>query len=208
MCADGDESSGSVTRWIAEAKAGDLDAARRLWERYFERLLRLCQKKMPQRSRRAEDEEDVVVSALESFYQGLRDGRFARLDDRDDLWRLLATMTHRKAVDHLRHHERQKRGASQIVGESTLDRDASDGRGIEQIIAQEPTPQFAALVAEACARKLSSLGNADLQRVARRRLEGYSNEEIARELACSVRTIERKLWIIRSLWSSEEAEDD
>jgi len=204
MSANSDDSQGSVTGWIGEAKAGDQDAAGKLWERYFERLVHLCRKKLPQPARRVEDEEDVVVSALESFYKGLQQGHFSRLGDRDDLWQLLVVMTSRKAVDHIRAHQRHKRGADQVVGESVLDGDTSGCRGIEQIVSAEPTPQFAAQVAEECERRLAELDSAPLQLVARRKLEGYSNEDIAKELDCSIRTVERKLWVIREIWSSEE----
>ena len=37
-----DEGGGSVTRWIGELKAGEPDAAQRLWERYFADLVRLA----------------------------------------------------------------------------------------------------------------------------------------------------------------------
>ena len=33
--------------------------------------------------------------------------------------------------------------------------------------------------------------------------EGYSNEEIARSLDCSLRTVERKLEVIRKRWTAE-----
>jgi hypothetical protein len=34
-------------------------------------------------------------------------------------------------------------------------------------------------------------------------LEGYCNEEIARGLDCSLRTVERKLEVIRKRWTAE-----
>ena len=46
--------------------------------------------------RRASDEEDVALSAFQSFYQGIARGRFPQLEDRDNLWRLLITITARK----------------------------------------------------------------------------------------------------------------
>src|SRR5262249_43550979 len=40
-------------------------------------------------------------------------------------------------------------------------------------------------------------------KVALLKLEGYSNEEIARSLDCSLRTVERKLEVIRKRWTAE-----
>jgi hypothetical protein len=60
--ATGDE--GSVTRWLAELKAGDPAAAQRLWARYFADLVRLARARLRQAPRAAEDEEDVALSAF------------------------------------------------------------------------------------------------------------------------------------------------
>jgi hypothetical protein len=37
---------GSVTHWIGALKAGDKEAAQPLWERYFDRLVRLAGAKL------------------------------------------------------------------------------------------------------------------------------------------------------------------
>ena len=101
---------GSVSRWFDPLRAGDPVAAQRLWERYFSRTVSLARKKLQGSPRRAADEEDVALLAFASFCKGVEEGRFPRLDDRDDLWRLLGTLTARKAA-HLRRDEgRLKRG--------------------------------------------------------------------------------------------------
>src|SRR6059036_1916383 len=82
-------SAGSVTAWIGALKAGDHAAAQKLWERYYEQLVRLARKKLAGGRRRAADEEDVVQNALDSFYRGAAQGRFPQLRDRDNLWPLL-----------------------------------------------------------------------------------------------------------------------
>ena len=63
----------SVTHWINQLKAGDPDAAQKLWERYFRRLVSLARKK-----RRAADEEDVALSAFDSFCRGAEQDRCHR----------------------------------------------------------------------------------------------------------------------------------
>src|ERR1051326_5991770 len=92
---------GSITAWIGQLKAGRKDAAQPVWERYFQRLAGLACKKLGS-SRRATDEEDVALSAIHSFFLGAKKGRFPQLEDRDDLWKLLVTITERKALDQLR----------------------------------------------------------------------------------------------------------
>jgi hypothetical protein len=36
-------------------------------------------------------------------------------------------------------------------------------------------------------------------------MEGYTNDEIAAKLGCALRSVERKLKVIRSLWGQVEA---
>src|SRR5689334_12616311 len=89
---------GSITRWIAELKAGQDAAVQPLWERYFSRMVELARVRL--RSSRhkdaGSDEEDAALSAFDSLCAGLARGRFPRLADRDDLWRLLVVITSRK----------------------------------------------------------------------------------------------------------------
>jgi hypothetical protein len=95
MCDGG----GSVTRWVGGIKAGDPEAARRLWERYFAELVRLARARLRDAPRAAADEEDAALSAFDSLCRGAEQGRFPHLDDRADLWRVLVTITARKAAD-------------------------------------------------------------------------------------------------------------
>ena len=81
----------------------------------------------------------------------------------------------------------------------------ADEQELQQILSREPTPEFAAEVAEQCQRLLARLGDRDLESVALWRMEGYRNDEIADKLGCTPRTVERKLRIIRGLWEKEIA---
>src|SRR5436305_12158598 len=134
-------SRGSVSHWIGELKAGNHDAAQELWEDYFQRLVRLARKKLRGRSRRAADEEDVALSAFDSFCRGAEQGRFPRLTDRDNLWRLLVVITARKAARLLRDEGRLKRGGGRQA------RPGADAPDVADLIGTEPGPEFAAPVA-------------------------------------------------------------
>ena len=198
---------GSVTHWLGALEGGDAAAAQRLWERYFDRLVRLARAKLGAMPRGAADEEDVALSAFHSFCQGAARGRFPRLDDRDNLWRLLVTITARKALDQVRRQARQKRGGGRVlVGSAQAGgEDDTDGAGLEQVVGQEPTPQFAAMVADECRRLLAALDDETLRQVALLRMEGYSDQEIAARVDCSLRTVSRKLALIRKAWLREGA---
>ena len=188
-------SFGSVTDWVRRLESGDRTVAQKLWERYFQQLVRLARTKLGDTPRAAADEEDVALSAFASFCSGAERGRFPQLSDRHDLWRLLVVITARKAID-LAHHERRQKRSGPATG------NAAEAH-LEQLVALEPTPEFAAQVAEECERLLRSLGNAGLRSVALWKMEGYTNGEIAGKLSCGLRSVERKLRLIRRTWERE-----
>jgi DNA-directed RNA polymerase specialized sigma24 family protein len=189
-------SDGSVTDWILRIPTGDPAAAQRLWERYFRRLVGLARARLRGKRGGAADEEDVALSAFDSFCRNAERGRFPQLADRESLWRLLVTLTARKAARQVRDEGRQKRGggASPVADAEAV---------LAQALSREPSPEFAAGVAEACRRLLDRLGDRDLQAVALLRLEGYSVEEVADRLGCGLRTVKRKLALIRTIWEKE-----
>src|SRR5438874_10540817 len=111
---------GSVTRWLHELVAGDQAAAQELWNRYFQRLVGLARAKLRGAPRRAADEEDVALSAFDSFCRGVGRGAFPRLADSNDLWQLLLVITERKAYDLLARERAQKRGGDRVRDEAAL----------------------------------------------------------------------------------------
>ena len=185
-------SPGSVTVWLAQLQAGEDAAAQPLWERYFRRLVELARSRLRGAPRAAADEEDVALSAFDSFCRGAAGGRFPQLHDRDELWRLLVVITAHKALDRLRHERRQKRRGASV-----------DAGGLEGVIGPEPSPEFAAQVAEEYRRLLHVLGDRELQAVAVWKMEGDTAAEIAGKLGYTTRTVERKLRLIRSIWTQE-----
>jgi DNA-directed RNA polymerase specialized sigma24 family protein len=192
-------SSGSVTHWIGRLKAGEPAAAQKLWEGYFQKMVGLARQKLQGLPRRAADEEDVALSAFNSFCLGAGAGRFPQLSDRDSLWPLLVAITAHKAIDLLRHEHRRKRGGP--PPEAGAGAAAPD---VEQAVGREPTPEFALQVAEECRRLLEQLGDDGLRAVALAKMEGYTNDEIAVRLNCVPRTVERKLRLIRKRWGEED----
>jgi RNA polymerase sigma factor (sigma-70 family) len=197
-------SQGSVTHWIAALKEGDSAAAQPLWERYYRQLIALARKRFPAASRRAADEEDVVQNAFHSFFRAVGQGRFPQLDDRDSLWRLLVVITANKSLKQLAHQNRQKRGGGTAASPMRINQIGPDDEAaLVQFVGAEPTPDFAAQVADECRRLLELLGDESLRQVAVWKMEGYDNHEIADKLDCSRRTVARKLESIRILWSQE-----
>jgi RNA polymerase sigma factor (sigma-70 family) len=194
-----------VTYWLGQARDGDADAARQLWQRYFGRLVGLARVKLRNAPRGMADEEDVALSAFDSVYRGIEQDRFPQLDDRDNLWSLLVVITARKAANWKRDQGRQKRASPRGSDSAPRSGERSRVRApcLEDVIGREPSPEFAAQLAEECQRLFNSLSDETLRTLARCKMEGYTNEEIARQLNCAPRTVERKLALIRGRLEKE-----
>jgi DNA-directed RNA polymerase specialized sigma24 family protein len=192
---------GSITHWIQEIRKGDPVAAQVLWDRYFPELVHLAREKLRGVPRRVADEEDVALSALDSFYRAAQEGRFGELADRNELLRLLLRMTARKAVDLVRRETSQRRGGGQVRGDSGLC-ETESAAGEHPLADRARTPELAATVADECRRLLNQL-DPDLQALALAKMEGYTNEEIAERFQCSTRTVERRLHLIREIWERQ-----
>jgi DNA-directed RNA polymerase specialized sigma24 family protein len=188
--------------WLSGLADGRDSAAQALWEGYFEKLVRFARKKLEGMPRRVVDEEDVALSALKSFVRGVERGRFPQLNDPDDLWRVLITITARKAMAQQKRHFSKKRGGGRTRGESVLAGAAEPdrGNGIGQVLGQAPTAEFQAMMTEQCEHLMESLDDARLRVVAFCKLEGHTNDELANAFNTTTRTVERWLQRIRAAW--------
>jgi DNA-directed RNA polymerase specialized sigma24 family protein len=185
-------SPGSVSRLLGGLRAGDEEAVRQLWLRYFQPLVRLAQQRLPAGGCAPRDAEDV---ALEAFWALCRQAaapeageRFPNLHNRAHLWKLLACFTARQACDVVRKEGRRR---AVVADESAL-----GAGGLELFAGREPPPELAAAVADL----LECLPTDELRRLALGKMEGHTNAELARSLGRSLSTVERKLQVIRALW--------
>ncbi|TWT83899.1 RNA polymerase sigma factor [Planctomycetes bacterium CA13] len=198
---------------IERVRDGDDEAIATLWRDYYQSLVKLAAKRMPMNLRRAADEEDIAISAFESFIAGVRRDQFPDLNAPENLWGLLITLTSRKVNAHLRHHTRQKRGGGNIRGESVFvdsnqnEGDLGRGRGIGSIAGEEASPDLRAELAEACETLLDQLPDDQLKQIALMRMDGFLVDEIADRLELSKRAVERRLQLIRRLWTEAKEFD-
>ncbi len=185
--------SSSITSWLSLIRGGEVDAARHLWERYFEKMKAVARKQLQvrQASEAFFDEEDVAVSAFRIFIESLARRKFSDELDRSDLWPLLVTFTQRRANKWADLVQRQKRGGGG-AHQRQVDVDPNEIAGSpDQFCVQE------------CQRLLELLGDQRLQQVALWRLEGHTIGEIAERLELSRWTVRNSLEMIRRLWESE-----
>jgi DNA-directed RNA polymerase specialized sigma24 family protein len=157
---------------------------------------------MSKKTRQVADEEDATISALESFFVRVKQGEFPQLTDSTGLWPLLARITVCKAIRQVERESAVKRGGSHVVRESDM---APNGAGsvadLAAIVDATPTAALHYQLNEEAERLLGVLNDETLRRIAILKLEGYENTEIADKLGFGLRSVERKLARIRTLWA-------
>lgn len=174
----------SISRWIQEVKNGNDEAAEALWDRYFSDLVRVAEQKLQGIPCGVENEEDVAIRAFKSFFSAARQGRYPNLAGRDSLWRLLSKITKYKAIDVIRRRAREP-----VVSDHDL-----------QFAVDDADPFMAAIMTEEVRRMLDVLQEPGLQEMALAKLANFTNEEVAAKQDCSIRTVERRLNLIREKW--------
>ncbi|MEO2090886.1 MAG: ECF-type sigma factor, partial [Gemmataceae bacterium] len=88
---------------VSDYQGGDDDAARNLFDKYCERLLRLAKRRIGQRMASRFDPEDVVQSAFRTFFTRVRNDEFSFAEE-NDLFKLLVRLTVRKTLRRIEHH--------------------------------------------------------------------------------------------------------
>lgn len=191
----------SVTQLIHDLQAGESQAARQVWGRFLERLVNEARRRLRGLPRRAVDEEDVALSAFGAFFQGVADGRFTQLDNRDHLWQILVMLTERKAIAVMRRELADKRGGGLNRGESVFQQ--GSGSGFMGLDGAAPNDQFVDDFTLEVRELLAQLNDDQLTEIALDRLAGYTSKEIAGRQKISLRAVERKLQLIRRKWEAE-----
>lgn len=196
---------GSVTGWVRLTKQGDDEAARNLWDRYFQQIVQLARRRIVGSSA-AFDAEDVALSTFDGVIRAMREERLETLSDRCELWRILRVSANRRATDRVRTEGAAKRGGGRAASE--IQRQSKRLEiDLDHLPSGMDEPQFTAIMSEECLRLLTSLGDDELEQVAKWRLEGLTNDQIAAELGYSRRTVQRMVQNIRDIWSCDEASD-
>ena len=185
---------------LARCEAGDVRAEAALFERFVVRLTLLARARLSRRLATRVDPEDIVLSAYRSFFLAAREHRF-ELRHSGDLWRLLVKITLAKLADQAEHHAAQKR--SMLREQVSVSEDAHDSDWLTAI-ARDPSPAEVAQAIEELERLLAALPPLGVQ-VVQLRLQGYRQDEIAKELSCAERTVRRWLERAGQLLNSSES---
>jgi RNA polymerase sigma factor (sigma-70 family) len=201
-----EEGSRTAHEWLRQERA------RQIVQRYTEQLRAVIAERLNRDLLRREGVSDVLQSAFASFFRARPDvlGRPGAADDQDVVG-LLVVIAVRKALNAVRRHHSGKRDQRR---ELPAGEDADfPGWALDQML-HGPSPAAGVAAPEAADQLLGLLAD-DERRIANALVEGRGQEEIARELDTTTRTVQRKVARIRGKWraflSDEQAstpEDD
>ncbi len=180
---------------VNEVQAGSESAAKDLFDKYCERLLRLAKRRIGQRMSSRFDPEDVVQSAFRTFFTRVKNDEFEFAHE-DDLFKLLVRLTVRKTLRRIQYHRADKRNPEVEMGHK------SDGSEIfAHVASDEPTAEVEVALLDEFEKFVGQLPALDRQ-VLELKVQGYSTVEIADRLGTYDRKVRR---IIERL---EEMSDD
>jgi DNA-directed RNA polymerase specialized sigma24 family protein len=185
------QSLGSVSHWIARAKTGDEMALARLHQRYWPALVGLARQRL-RGSPIPSDDEDVAQQAFWGFYEAVKRQRVPNLENRHQFLALLSHIVFCKACNQVNHEVTARRRGDRV---------------------QEPLP-IAALVDDAaysplqeailkdCYQRYVGDMPENLRPYAELFLQGYTRQEIAGQMNCADRTVDRKIALVKVYWQS------
>jgi RNA polymerase sigma-70 factor, ECF subfamily len=173
-------------------RLGDPRAAEAVFDRYARRLIGLAQSRLEGRLRPKIDAEDVMQSALKSFFLRNADGQYD-LHDWDSLWSLLTVITLRKCGRQVRRFLAEGRDVRREVAPP----DPEGSNCGWEALADEPTPSEAAVLAETVEQLMRGLPDATERQMLEMSLQGCGPREIGDVLGRSERTVHRVLSLVR-----------
>jgi RNA polymerase sigma-70 factor (ECF subfamily) len=190
---------------VERVRKGDGEAARELFDRYVDRLVAVARRRLSRPITSRVDPEDIVQSVFRTFFGRLQAGQF-HLDQQNDLCKLLVRITVNKTLRQVAFQKAAKRDPAHEAHTDSADQDQ-----VLELLAREPAPEEAVAFLDQLEHFLAQLDPQE-RRILEMRLQGYSNEDICRELGIYDRKIRRVLERVRGLaeqegWTPGEAKD-
>jgi DNA-directed RNA polymerase specialized sigma24 family protein len=178
----------TLTDLIRRFKAGDRQAADRLFTHYAQDLTRVAEQHLSARLAGREDGADVVQSALRTFFRRNREGQF-QIASSAELWRLLVKITVLKACAKGRHHTAAMRDVRAEVAQG-------DDAWLAYAVAKEPGPEEAVALVDQIEVLLRGLPP-EYARILEMLLQEHPKTEIAKTLGISRTSVHRAAVLLR-----------
>ena len=175
----------SSRQLLARFRDGESQAAREVFDRYVSRLLNLVRRRISAQLQRRVDAEDVVQSAMRSFFVRAANDDYV-LQRAGDLWRLLAVITLSKLRRQVEVHTADKRAVAKEQHAT------GDADYLAAVADREPLPGEEAALLDELELVMQS-GNSAEREALQLRLAGETIESIAESMGRSQRTVRRLL---------------
>lgn len=178
---------------------GSQEAAQLLMARYEVRLVALIASRLNRRVKDRIDAQDVVQSALGSFFRATRQSvkSAIQLNSTASAWNILATFARRKLSHAIERESAFKRGG-------TWDRVPLDDVDVAEFVKHPPTCGEA----DSLFNELGELLSPDQTELLELLLENATQREIAQQLCVDERTVRRKIAALRMVAAGHLASDD
>ena len=197
---DAELTKGSVSGWIAKMRQGDPAAIGQLVARYFQRIAQFAESKLRRGIRVTDDGEDIAISVLHTITRNSAKGRFPDLQDRDDLWFLMIVIAQHAVIDKKRTELRRERQAAPV--HTMTDLLELYNVDLEDFLGNDNSASKLLEIIDCWDELLKKLPDDRNREVAKLKMQGYSNREIAEILGMVPRTVDRKIRLIAQRWQS------
>src|SRR4051812_46450299 len=186
---------------VADLRAGNESAARELFDRYCERLMRLARRRIGLRMLARVDPEDVIQSAFRTFFVHVRNDEFT-FDGADDMFKLLVRLTVRKTLRQIAYHRAAKRNPEKEAQQSDPDNDL-----MLELCAAGPTPDMEVALINEFEEFVGKLPPV-ARKVLEMKLQGHSTAEIAEAVGSYQRKVRRILERVHAVAAGTPDADD
>jgi RNA polymerase sigma-70 factor (ECF subfamily) len=185
-------SEASFEELMGRLRAGEEAAAGAIFHRFAHRLIALARSRLDGVVRKKIDPEEVVQSVYKSFFVRFADGQF-ELEGWDSLWAVLTVLTVRKCGHQIDYFRAARRDVYRELTPPPL---SEDSHASCEAIAREPAPEEAAVLTEMVEGLMRTLDGRNRE-IVTLSLQGNKPAEIAQEVGCTERTVQRVLQRVR-----------
>jgi RNA polymerase sigma factor (sigma-70 family) len=191
----------SVNALIDSLRAGSPVAFRQIFDRFFQSHVARLERRLGAAYPGIEAPEDLALSVFRRLWGVVvaQSPLTSDLSDRRGLLRILSVLTKQKLREVYRYEHRQRRDSHRTRREADISSPNSPGSSAQETVASAPPVDWDVAFVDLLTQLLGQLSERQ-QAVALRKLDGLSSREIAEELRCSQRTVERQFSEIRDRW--------
>lgn len=183
------DDSVNATLLLERWRTGDEQAAATLFHLYSHKLTSIAERQLNQQISTRVDGEDIVQSAMRTFFRRGKRGDF-QIDSSVGLWHLLVKITLAKAKSQARRHTSPKRDVAREKSFETT--------GAQYWVpVHEPTPSEAATLVDLIQSVVEGLPEKYAE-ILRLRLAGETRSEVAEKLGITRQTVYRALKTMQS----------